>query len=119
MSFSTMERPGRLRGRELLLAVAEGTASSVGDEFLRSLVRHVADAKGATPGQVALAWLLAQQPWIVPIPGTTKLHRLDENVGAATIDWTADALRAIGEALAQIEVQGDRYPAALAARVGK
>ena len=79
----------------------------------------IAAAKQATPAQIALAWLLAQKPWIVPIPGTTKVHRLKENVGAAAIDLTQDDLRQIEEALAHIKVQGDRYPAHLAARVGK
>jgi aryl-alcohol dehydrogenase-like predicted oxidoreductase len=67
----------------------------------------------------ALAWLLAQKPWIAPIPGTTKLHRLKENDGAAAVELTADDLRQIGEALAAIKVRGDRYPAHLAARAGK
>ena len=80
---------------------------------------RIAAGKQATPAQVALAWLLAQKPWIVPIPGTTKLHRLKENVGAADIELNADDLRQIQDALVQIQVQGDRYPAHLAARAGK
>ena len=79
----------------------------------------IAAAKQATPAQVALAWLLAQKPWIVPIPGTTKVHRLKENVGAAAVELTRDDLRQIEEALGQIKVQGDRYPAHLAARAGR
>jgi len=79
----------------------------------------IAAGKQATPAQVALAWLLAQKLWIVPIPGTTKLHRLKENVGAADIELNADDLRQIQDALVQIQVQGDRYPAHLAARAGK
>lgn len=79
----------------------------------------IAAAKQATPAQIALGWLLAQRPWIVPIPGTTKLHRLKENVAADAVVLTADDLRQIGEALAGIKVQGDRYPAHLAALVGK
>jgi aryl-alcohol dehydrogenase-like predicted oxidoreductase len=71
------------------------------------LVRTIAGRKGATPAQVALAWVLAQKPWIVPIPGTTKLHRLEENIAAAEVELTADDLREIEEA--QIEAQGDRY----------
>jgi aryl-alcohol dehydrogenase-like predicted oxidoreductase len=79
----------------------------------------IAVAKQATPAQIALAWLLAQKPWIVPIPGTTKAHRLKENLGAAAIELTEDDLRQIEDALAQIKVHGDRYPAHLAARAGR
>lgn len=79
----------------------------------------IAARKGATPAQVALAWLLAQRPWIVPIPGTTKLHRLEENLGAAAIELTPDDLRDIEGALSSVTVQGDRYPAHLQARVGR
>jgi aryl-alcohol dehydrogenase-like predicted oxidoreductase len=74
------------------------------------LLRRIADEKGATPAQIALAWLLAQKPWIVPIPGTTKRHRLEENVAAADVDLTADDLREIEEAASQLEVHGARYP---------
>ncbi len=70
----------------------------------------VAERKKATPAQIALAWLLAQKPWIVPIPGTTKLHRLEENIGAAAIELTPDDLRQIDSAAAKIPVQGERYP---------
>ena len=66
-----------------------------------------------------LAWLLAQKPWIVPIPGTTKLHRLEENIGAVSLELTQADLTAIGEALSAIPVQGDRYPPHLQARVGR
>ena len=79
----------------------------------------IAAEKQATPAQIALAWLLAQKPWIVPIPGTTKLHRLRENIGAAAITLTEEDLRRIASVLGEIEVQGNRYPAHLAARVGK
>ncbi len=79
----------------------------------------IAETRRATPAQIALAWLLAQKSWIVPIPGTTKLHRLKENVRAAAIELTAGDLREIGDALARIKVQGDRYPAHLAARTGR
>ena len=75
--------------------------------------------KGATPAQIALAWLLAQKPWIVPIPGTTKLHRLEENLGAATVELTAEDLRDIEAALSTVAVQGERYPAHLQQRVGR
>ncbi|HEV8240176.1 MAG TPA: aldo/keto reductase [Thermoanaerobaculia bacterium] len=71
-------------------------------------VKRIAERKGATPAQIALAWILARKPWMVPIPGTTKLHRLDENLGAASVSLTADDLREV-EALADIPVQGARY----------
>ena len=74
--------------------------------------------QGRTPAQIALAWLLAQKPWIVPIPGTTKLHRLEENLGAADVDLTADDLARIEQALAGVEVHGDRYPASYQRFVG-
>jgi aryl-alcohol dehydrogenase-like predicted oxidoreductase len=74
------------------------------------LLRRIAEQKNATPAQIALAWLLAQKPWIVPIPGTTKLHRLEENVGAVSVELTADDLREIDNAASQITVHGARYP---------
>jgi len=74
--------------------------------------------KKATPAQIALAWLLAQKPWIVPIPGTTKLHRLEENIGAASIELTRDDLRDIEAAASKIKVEGDRYPEALEKMTG-
>jgi aryl-alcohol dehydrogenase-like predicted oxidoreductase len=79
---------------------------------------EIAARHQATPAQIALAWLLAQQPWIVPIPGTTKLHRLDENIGAADLELGADDLREIDDAAARIPLQGERYPAALEAMTG-
>ncbi|MFJ2684900.1 aldo/keto reductase [Pseudomonas sp. NPDC087342] len=83
------------------------------------LIRKLAAQKAATPAQIALAWLLAQAPWIVPIPGTTKLHRLEENIGGASITLTEVDLKAIDSALSQIRIQGDRYPESLKARVGR
>ena len=79
------------------------------NQALVDLLRAIAGRKQATPAQIALAWLLAQRPWIVPIPGTTKLHRLEENIGAASITLTADDLRDI-DAASRIELQGARYP---------
>jgi aryl-alcohol dehydrogenase-like predicted oxidoreductase len=79
----------------------------------------VAAEKQATPAQVALAWLIAQKPWIVPIPGTTKSHRLVENLGAARVALSPADLQRIADVLSKVPVQGDRYPAHLAARVGK
>lgn len=77
------------------------------------LLQSIADRKDATPAQVALAWLLAQKPWIVPIPGTTKLHRLEENLGAVNLHLSADDLRQIDSAVAKIQVQGLRLPEAI------
>jgi aryl-alcohol dehydrogenase-like predicted oxidoreductase len=77
-----------------------------------------AERKRATPAQIALAWLLAQKPWIVPIPGTTKLHRLEENIAATEIELTADDRREIDRAAAQIAVQGARYPEHLQRLIG-
>src|ERR1700758_4232800 len=79
------------------------------------LLTRIAQEKKATPAQIALAWLLARKPWIVPIPGTTKLHRLEENIGAVNVQLTAGDLQQIEEAASKIEVQGDRYPEQLEA----
>lgn len=86
---------------------------------LVTLLGELAAEKGVTPAQIALAWLLAQKPWIVPIPGTTKLHRLEENMGAADVILSQKELSKIEQALATVKVVGDRYPAALQARVGR
>ena len=82
-------------------------------------LKTFAEEKQATPAQIALAWLLAQKPWIVPIPGTTKLRRLEENTGAAEIELTADDLREIDRAAAQIALHGARYPDHLQQMVGR
>jgi aryl-alcohol dehydrogenase-like predicted oxidoreductase len=83
------------------------------------LLKRVGDEKGKTPAQIALAWLLAQRPSIVPIPGTTKLHRLEENIGAAEIELTKSDLSAIADAASQIEVEGERYAPQHMAMVGR
>jgi aryl-alcohol dehydrogenase-like predicted oxidoreductase len=88
------------------------------NQSLVDLLKEVAEQKKATAAQIALAWILAQKPWIVPIPGTTKLHRLEENIGAASIELTQNELRSIDEALTQIKVEGDRYPEELEKRTG-
>src|SRR5690242_17695372 len=80
------------------------------NQTLVQLLRSIGERKRATPAQIALAWLLAQRPWIVPIPGTTKLHRLEENIGAVSVELTTDDLREIDTAASEIEVQGARYP---------
>jgi len=89
------------------------------NQALVDLLNQIANDKGVTPAQIALAWLLAQKPWIVPIPGTTKLHRLDENLSAAAIVLNDDDMRSLAKLLAEIKVEGDRYPPALQARVGR
>jgi aryl-alcohol dehydrogenase-like predicted oxidoreductase len=80
------------------------------NQTLVELLRSIGKRKDATPAQIALAWLLAQRPWIVPIPGTTKLHRLEENIGAVSVELTADDLREIDGAASEIKVEGARYP---------
>jgi aryl-alcohol dehydrogenase-like predicted oxidoreductase len=89
------------------------------NQALVDLLGKLAARKRATPAQVALAWLLAQKPWIVPIPGTTKLHRLEENIGAAKLSLGTDDLKKIDEALSQITIEGERYPAHLQKLVGR
>jgi aryl-alcohol dehydrogenase-like predicted oxidoreductase len=88
------------------------------NQALVDLLRQIAERKHATPAQIALAWLLAQKPWIVPIPGTTKLSRLEENIGAVGIELTPDDLREIDSAASMITIQGARYPEALERRTG-
>jgi len=89
------------------------------NQALVDVLTKIAAQKGVTNAQIALAWLLAQKPWIVPIPGTTKLHRLQENLGAAAVELTTGDLAEIESAVSGIEVQGARYPAQLASRVGR
>jgi aryl-alcohol dehydrogenase-like predicted oxidoreductase len=89
------------------------------NQALVDLLGKIAERKKATPAQIALAWLLAQKPWIVPIPGTRKLERLDENIGAAAVELTSDDLREIDSAASQITVQGARYPEELERRTGR
>jgi aryl-alcohol dehydrogenase-like predicted oxidoreductase len=89
------------------------------NQALVDRLREIAAQKQATPAQIAIAWLLAQKPWIVPIPGTTKLHRLEENIGAAAVELTADDLRAIERAVSAVTVQGARYPEHLQKLVGR
>jgi aryl-alcohol dehydrogenase-like predicted oxidoreductase len=89
------------------------------NQALIDLLGQIAKKKNATPAQITLAWLLAQKPWIVPIPGTTKLHRLDENIGAVAVELTPDDLREIESAAAKITVQGARYPEKLEQLTGR
>jgi aryl-alcohol dehydrogenase-like predicted oxidoreductase len=89
------------------------------NQSLVELLAKIGQRKKATPAQIALAWLLAQKPWIVPIPGTTKLHRLEENLGAIAIELTPEDLREIDEAASRIKVHGDRYPEELEKMAGR
>jgi len=89
------------------------------NQMMVELLAEIGRRKGASPAQIALAWLLAQKPWIVPIPGTTKLHRLEENIGAAAVELSAADLRGIEGAAAAIQVQGARYPEQLEAMTGR
>jgi aryl-alcohol dehydrogenase-like predicted oxidoreductase len=89
------------------------------NQRLVDLLGQIAAKKKVTPAQIAIAWLLAQKPWIVPIPGTTKLHRLEENIGAAAVEMTEQELREIDAALSHVEVQGARYPEHLQRLVGR
>ena len=89
------------------------------NQVLVEALKGIATARGATPAQIALAWLLAQRPWIAPIPGTTQLHRLEENLAAFDVVLEADDLQRIGQALAAITVTGERYPAQMAAFVNR
>jgi aryl-alcohol dehydrogenase-like predicted oxidoreductase len=94
-------------------------AARKANQVMVDLLGRIAAQKNATPAQIALAWLLAQKPWIVPIPGTTKLHRLDENIGAVALELTSGDLREIDGAAAQITVQGARYPEKLEQLTGR
>jgi aryl-alcohol dehydrogenase-like predicted oxidoreductase len=88
------------------------------NQALVDLLRTIAERKKATPAQIALAWLLAQKPWIIPIPGTTKLSRLEENIGAVAVELTSGDLHDIDSTASKITIQGDRYPEALEKRTG-
>jgi aryl-alcohol dehydrogenase-like predicted oxidoreductase len=126
----------RLGGRDFLTgAISEKTTFDSADfrnivprfapearranQTLVDVLNEMAARKKVTPAQIALAWLLAQKPWIVPIPGTTKLHRLEENLGAADVDLSASDLRDIESAISKISVLGARYPESLQQRVGR
>jgi aryl-alcohol dehydrogenase-like predicted oxidoreductase len=89
------------------------------NQALIDLLKRIAGEKSATAAQIALAWLLARRPWIVPIPGTTKLHRLEENLGAADLELTPTDLSQIREALSRIDIEGERYPPELLATTGR
>jgi aryl-alcohol dehydrogenase-like predicted oxidoreductase len=88
------------------------------NQVMVELIKKVAKEKNATPAQIALAWLLAQKPWIVPIPGTTKLDRLQENIAAVDVALTTEELHDLNSAISKIAIKGDRYPEALERRTG-
>ncbi len=94
------------------------TDARTANQVMVDLLTKIAQEKEATPAQIALAWLLAQKPWIVPIPGTTKIHRLEENIGGADIELTTEDLQQIEEAASKIKIEGARYPEHLQKRVG-
>ncbi|WP_029074055.1 aldo/keto reductase [Kaistia adipata] len=123
-------------GKGFLTGAIDASTTFVGTDFRNTVPRfstearkanqaivdelvRIATARKATPAQIALAWLLARKPWIVPIPGTTKLHRLDENLGAAAIELSEADLQAIEAAIAPIDIQGERYSPAQAARIDR
>ena len=108
-------RHQRLPGR----APALHTAALEANQALVDLLRMIGDRKGATPAQIALAWLLAQRPWIVPIPGTTKLERQEENIGAAEVALASEDLAEIDRAASEIRVEGARYPEHLERMTGR
>ncbi len=89
------------------------------NQVVVDLLAQMGEQKGATPAQIALAWLLAQKPWIVPIPGSRKLERLEENLAAVSVDLTAEDLRVIEEALSKMIIQGDRYPSSMKELTGR
>jgi aryl-alcohol dehydrogenase-like predicted oxidoreductase len=107
---------GDLRGSTFPRFAEENLAAN---QALVQLLQRLAARQGVTPAQLALAWLLAQKPWIVPIPGTTKLHRLEENLAAANVELSAEDLRDVTGAAAKVAIHGDRYPEHLQRRVGQ
>ena len=116
----TIDSNTTFRGNDMRNMVPRFTPGArLANQGLVEVLARIAAGKQATPAQIALGWLLAQKPWIVPIPGTTKLHRLEENVGAADVALTPDDLREIDDALSNITVQGERYPAFLQAMVDR
>ena len=125
MSSSSSERDQsarRLRGgsaQESTLCWRITLEALKANQALMDLLGSIAKKKNATPVQITLAWLLAQKPWIVPIPGTTKLQRLDENLGAANVQLTPEDLRDIATTAAKITVEGARYPEALEQLTGR
>jgi aryl-alcohol dehydrogenase-like predicted oxidoreductase len=115
-----MDAAARLGSDDFRSKLPRFTAQAMrANQALVDLLTAIGAEREATPAQIALAWLLAQKPWIAPIPGTTKLARLDENIGATAVRLTPDDLSRIDEASTQIRIEGDRYPAALERMTGR
>jgi aryl-alcohol dehydrogenase-like predicted oxidoreductase len=113
---NTTFEPGDLRGTTFPRFSTDNLAAN---QTLVDLLKRLAERKGVTPAQLALAWLLSQKPWIVPIPGTTKLHRLDENLAASDVELSRQELGDITSAAEAIAIQGERYPEHLQKRVDR
>ena len=114
------KKPGSTRPATLAgFVTGRGAEAPKANQALVDELAKIAELKQATPAQIALAWLLKQKPWIVPIPETTKLHRLEENLGATSVELTADDLAAIEAALSRVIVQGERYPARMQALINR
>jgi aryl-alcohol dehydrogenase-like predicted oxidoreductase len=115
-----MSKDSKLEDNDFRKGLPRFTAEAMAkNQALVDRLKNIADEKQATPAQVALAWILAQKPWIVPIPGTTKLSRFEENIAAADLELTSGDLASIGEALSEIPVEGERYPEHLMATTGR
>jgi aryl-alcohol dehydrogenase-like predicted oxidoreductase len=118
--LGTMRKDTKLEKNDFRAMLPRFTSDAMAtNQALVDLLKKIADRKRATPAQIALAWLLAQKPWIVPIPGTTKLHRLEENLGAANVELTAADIAEIERAAAKISIEGERYPEQLMAMTGR
>jgi aryl-alcohol dehydrogenase-like predicted oxidoreductase len=116
----TMSKDTKIAENDFRVTLPRFTSEAMAkNQAMVDLLKRIAGEKDATPAQIALAWLLAQRPWIVPIPGTTKLHRLEENIAAAEVALAADDLAGIERAAAAIKIEGDRYPEQLMATTGR
>jgi len=117
--FKVDLKTGKQIGMDSRPEYIKEVADSSLNQALVDLLKRIAEQKKATPAQIALAWLLVQRSWIVPIPGTTKLHRLEENIRAASVQLTANDLAEIERAVSAIAVKGERYPEQLMATAGR
>lgn len=115
----TVKDTSQFTGKDIRTTIPRFSPENLAaNRALIGLLEEIATRKGATTAQIALAWLLAQKPWIVPIPGTRRIERLEENIGATAIELSATDLREIEAASAQVEIQGARYPEALERMTG-